>query len=345
MVIGNLSSQNEILSMRANGIHIYRIFLPIVVTSLVLSGVTFFIADKMIPFTANQYRKVYSYVIKKMPSLELESYTSKQFGKIVISNGLIEGNTAYNVTIIDNNDPENSRVVTSDSATFELIDPSRFIYRITMKNPEILITDSDKSDSYSLAKASDLTLYFNLSSTANSYTSITPSQMSIKELKEELVNAERDKRELEQIKEESLLSSGKSIGNSVIDIESNTKDSISLFKSLKEETEDYKRSLSNKVSSFYYQYYMSELVKKIALSFACTCLVFIAFPLSFLRIKYGKLTGFGLSMLIACIYWFYLYFMHSVSISSVYSPVIFLWLPNLTVFSIGLFLIIRMAKK
>ena len=50
--------------------------------------------------------------------------------------------------------------------------------------------------------------------------------------------------------------------------------------------------------NFYSQYYKAELTKKFVLSAACFCLTLVTLPLSMLRVKHGKLTGFAISLLI-----------------------------------------------
>ena len=55
MVIGNLSSQNEILALRSSGVHVRNIFMPILIISLGFSAATLMIADRMIPYTTELY--------------------------------------------------------------------------------------------------------------------------------------------------------------------------------------------------------------------------------------------------------------------------------------------------
>ena len=111
-----------------------------------------------------------------------------------------------------------------------------------------------------------------------------------------------------------------------------------------EEASDLASARQAQGFSFYYQYYRSELQKKIALSLACTFLVFIAFPISFFRVRNGRLLGFALSMFVACGYWFFIYYMHVRAIQSPLHPAVFMWLPNLVVFAAGLVLLWRTRK-
>ncbi len=342
MVIGNLSSQNEVLALRSCGIHTGRIFVPIVGLSLLLSISTLFIADRMIPYTTERYRDLYAQVLERVPTLELESYSSTTFGNMVISNGLVDKNEVHDMLIFDDSDPNNSRVVFADKGSFSVVDIDRFIYRIDMENPQILATDSTSLGSYSLAKASSMTMYINLSSQTGANVNITPSQMSIRQLMT-LTNERREENDsLKAQKAEDVRRLSSSVAEELFSLEDGkTIDAGSLYRRVNDVVERQDR----RSFSFYFQYYRTELQKKIALSFACTFLVFIAFPISFFRVKNGRLLGFGLSMLIACMYWFLLYYMHTRAIMTSLHPAIFIWFPDALVFFIGVVLLLKLRKR
>ncbi len=342
MVIGNLSSQNEVLALRSCGIHTGRIFVPIVGISLLLSISTLFIADRMIPYTTERYRDLYAQVLERVPTLELESYSSTTFGNMVISNGLVDKNEVHDMLIFDDSDPNNSRVVFADKGSFSVVDIDRFIYRIDMDNPQILATDSTSLESYSLAKASSMTMYINLSSQTGANVNITPSQMSIRQLMT-LTNERREENDsLKAQKAEDVRRLTSSVAEELFSLEDGkTIDAGSLYRRVNDVVERQDR----RSFSFYFQYYRTELQKKIALSFACTFLVFIAFPISFFRVKNGRLLGFGLSMLIACMYWFLLYYMHTRAIMTSLHPAIFIWFPDALVFFIGVVLLLKLRKR
>ena len=342
MVIGNLSSQNEVLALRSCGIHTGRIFVPIVGISLLLSISTLFIADRMIPYTTERYRDLYAQVLERVPTLELESYSSTTFGNMVISNGLVDKNEVHDMLIFDDSDPNNSRVVFADKGSFSVVDIDRFIYRIDMENPHILATDSTSLESYSLAKASSMTMYINLSSQTGANVNITPSQMSIRQLMT-LTNERREENDsLKAQKAEDVRRLTSSVAEELFSLEDGkTIDAGSLYRRVNDVVERQDR----RSFSFYFQYYRTELQKKIALSFACTFLVFIAFPISFFRVKNGRLLGFGLSMLIACMYWFLLYYMHTRAIMTSLHPAIFIWFPDALVFFIGVVLLLKLRKR
>ncbi len=342
MVIGNLSSQNEVLALRSCGIHTGRIFVPIVGISLLLSVSTLFIADRMIPYTTERYRDLYAQVLERVPTLELGSYSSTTFGDMVISNGLVDKNEVHDILIFNDSDSSNSRIVFADKGSFSVVDIDRFIYRIDMENPQILATDSTSLESYSLAKASSMTMYINLSSQTGSNVNITPSQMSIRQLMALTDERREENDSLKAQKSEDVRRLTGSVSEELFNIdEGKSVDAASLYRKAYDVVERQER----RSFSFYFQYYRTELQKKIALSFACTFLVFIAFPISFFRVKNGRLLGFGLSMLIACMYWFLLYYMHTRAIMTSLHPAVFIWFPDALVFLVGVVLLLKLRRK
>ena len=341
MVIGNLSSQNEILALRSSGVHVKHIFRPILVVSLVLSAATLMIADWMIPYTTALYKELYAKILESMPTLELDSYSSTRFGKRVISNGLVEGNVLHDVMIFDDSDNSQSRVITATQGRITVLDIDRYLYQIDLDEPQILITDNSRVGEYSLAGASSMTLYLDLSSSASGNVNITPSQMSISQLRQAAQEKLAEQESIQLQRQNNISAAAQSLGETLFYMDRDKQPTIS---TVLREASNLQRSRELRGFSFYYQYYRSELQKKMALSLACTFLVFIAFPISFFRVKNGRLIGFGLSMFVACAYWFFIYFMHVKAISSALHPAVFLWAPDAVVFITGLILLWRTRK-
>ena len=340
MVIGNLSSQNEILALRSSGVHVRNIFMPILVISLGFSFATLMIADRMIPYTTELYKDLYAKILQSVPTLELDSYSSTRFGKRIISNGLVDGNTLYDVVIFDDTSSRESRVISASKGSITVIDINRYLYRIDLEDPEIMITDSSSLESYSLASASDMELYLDLSSNASGLVSITPSQMSIRQLQAAAQERLSEQQSIEKQRITNISYNAAKLGEVLMNVEESGS-GISSALNYSEDLADARRSQG---FSFYFQYYRSELQKKIALSLACTFLVFVAFPISFFRVRNGRLLGFALSMFVACAYWFFIYYMHVRAIQSALHPAVFMWLPNAVVFIAGIVMLWRTRK-
>ncbi len=345
MVIGNLSSQNEIIAMRATGIHTRRIFMPIVFLSVFISIGTLFIADRLIPYTAMEYRQLYAKMIQNTPTLELENYSSTQFGNRIISNGEVKDNVIYDVIIFDNEDSTDSRVITAESARISVIDIEKFLYRIELENPEIFITDSSSLDTFSVARAKHLELNIDLSSSGSIYSNISPSQMSLRLLRQNIADKLPEHLDSYKSHAQTLSEEYANLLNVVEEVGASKNPKTESFRDIEFFVKSVGKMRREIPYSFMYQYFGSEYQKKLALSLACTCLVFLAFPLSFVKVKYGRLFGFGLSMFFACIYWFVLYFCHMKAVTSGISPKILLWAPNVVILFVGLAMLIRLGRR
>ncbi len=342
MVIGNFSSQNEILALRSCGIHIKHVFRPILFISLFLSAGTLMIADWMIPYTTALYKDLYTDILQSLPTLQLDSYSSTRFGKRVISNGAVEGNVLYDVLIFDDSNSKESRVISASKGSITVLDIDRYLYRIDLENPEILITDSSSLESYSLAGANNMSLYLDLSENTSANVRITPSQMSMSQLKAAAEELKPEQESIENNRQSNISSEASSLAKSLFELENGSySGSATSIINKANWLRDYK---AQRGYSFYYKYYRSEYQKKIALSLACTFLVFIAFPISFFRVRNGRLIGFGLSMLVAVAYWFFIYYMHVMAISGHLHPAFYLWAPNALVFLVGAILLWRTRK-
>ncbi|MBR4426709.1 MAG: LptF/LptG family permease, partial [Spirochaetales bacterium] len=268
-------------------------------------------------------------------------YSSTRFGKRVISNGAVEGNIIHDVLVFDDTDSKESRVISATSGSIELLDINRYLYRLDLENPQILVTDSSALSTYSFASADSMSLYLDLSSSASGLVSITASQMSIGQLKEAVEERLSEQDSIQSQWQDEVGYLANDVAVTLYNLENGTDGDVRKALS---SASDLASTKAQKSFSFYYQYYRSELQKKIALSLACTFLVFIAFPISFFRVKSGRLIGFGISMFVAVAYWFFIYYMHVRAISSSLHPAFFLWAPNIVMFFIGLALILRMRK-
>ncbi len=346
MVTGNLSSSNEILAMRASGINAMRIFRPIILISFIFSFLTYLIADFLIPYSAEKYQELYSKILQNLPTVELDSYSSTTFGSRVVSNGAVEGNVIYDVVIFDNQDTSNSKVVSAKQATITLIDLERFIYKIELVDPQILITDSTSLKSYSLATAKEMIMYLSLQSNDSGVVSITASQMSLRQLQSAIENVRPENDAFKEQYFRQITFYATDLGPMLIDLEDKNieKEDIDL-NSITNLSKLLDSALSTSYVSYYFQYYRSEFFKKLALSFACTILVLVAFPVSFVRMKYGRLFGFFIAIIYAVFYWYFLYFMHYFAVYGVINPFYLLWLPNMVTLVMGLILLIRLGRK
>ena len=339
MVIGDLSGNNEILAIRSSGISLKHVFIPIIIISLAFSMLTFLTADKALPWSTKKYRELYTDLMRDLPTLELMANSTNTIANTVMVNKGVEGNTVHDIILFETSSARGGQILSAPKAEVSLYDLQSFIYQLELDNP--LILKSETQGGWALSKAESAQFFLNFSGQIASIASALPSQLSIKELQQNIqehkiaLQAE-NKRYQEKVQTLEL-----SLAELVDKAKTDAEVSVSHIEELEVQLKQLK---DQKPINFYYQYYRAELHKKYALSAACFMLVFLTFSLSFFRVKHGRLIGFGLSMLVAVVYWYLLFFAQMQIFSLSISPALLIWSPNLLMFFGGLLFLLHARR-
>ncbi len=345
MVLGDLGSTNELLAMRSSGIPSSKVFYPLMMISLILSAVTFFFADVVLPWSSVEYQNKLNDIMRDMPTFEIQPNSVNTIGNIVLSNGASSGNEIDEIMLIsDDSSAHQNRVVTSEKGYLTLVDENSYIYSLELESPEILITDPSDRASYGFSHADKAIFYLDFSSQIPALTSNAPMNLSSRDLisgiRDRQERVRNDRKYWNESRESSMLDLAQAMKDgergiiTVNDASRNAADAYSRYGIYGE----------NPPINFFSQYYKAELAKKFVLSAACFCLTLITLPLSMVRVKHGKLTGFAISLLIAVAYW-YMIFGVQLQIFSISSdPYLLMALPDIAIAAIAVALIIRFRK-
>lgn len=344
MVLGDLSSSNELLALRSLGLSRTRIYMPLVILSLIMSLCTFLISDVLQPYTSVIYRDKLAVLMAEMPTMEIESNGTNSVGNIILSNGRAEGNTIEDIVLITKDEKDYEKTVVSSRGELEIIDPVNFVYSLTLSEPELLIADVSNSSNYAFAESESASLYLDFSSQIPSLTSTSVVNLSSSELMETIeernIRQSDDRKEYYESREDRYESISSILKKAAVNgetlTESDVRDIESTLTSI-----GYLGSLP---VNFYGQYYKSELGKKFALSLACFVLTLLTLPLSAVRVKHGKLTGFAIAILIAVTYWYMLFAVQLLIFDITFDPYILIFLPDIVIALVAFILIFRNRK-
>lgn len=334
MVLGDMSSSNELLALRSLGISRLRIYLPLIRIALFLSLCTFLVSDVLQPYTSVIYRDKLALLMAEMPTMEIESNSTNSIGNVILSNGKADGDTIEDIVLITKDEKDYDKTVVSRKGKVEIIDTANFVYALTLENPEVLISDVSSASNFSFIESESATLYLDFSSQIPSLTSTSPVNLS----SSELVSVIRDRNNKEKEDrssywcdiEDKLLSI-----NSILDKHTLGEDDVNRINDIYGNI-----ALQGKEPvNFYGQYYKSELTKKYALSLACFVLTLLTLPLSNIRVKYGKLTGFAISILVAVIYWYMLFAAQLFIFDITFEPYILILAPDIIIALIALIML------
>ena len=344
MVLGDLSSSNELLALRSLGLPRLRIYMPLIVLSLITSLCTFLISDVLQPYTSVIYRDKLAVLMAEMPTMEIESNGTNSVGNIILSNGRAEGNTIEDIVLFTKDDADYEKTVISESGELEIIDSVNFVYSLTLESPEILISDVSDAETYAFATSTSASLYLDFSSQIPSLTSSSAVNLSSAELIETIeernTKQNSDRKDYYEEKEDRFLSISSIVKNAF-------EEGSALTGADEEEIASTISSISYLGTvpvNFYGQYYKSELGKKFALSTACFILTLLTLPLSTVRVKHGKLTGFAIAILIAVAYWYMLFAVQLLIFDITFDPYVLILLPDILIFILAIILIYRNRK-
>ena len=343
MVLGDMASSNELLAMKSLGISSYRVYAPLVIASVVLSVMTFITADVLQPYTSVIYRDKLAVLMAEMPTMEIESNTINSVGNIMLSNGKAEGSVIEDLLLISKDEEKYNKSVYSSKGEMTIVDPVSFVYSLDLDKPSILLTSRDEINTYAYAMAEKGRIYLDFSSQVPSLTSSSPVNLSSKDLlstikeRDNIQNNDRSyyykEKENTYFKLSSLI---EELGKKSVDDEY----IVSTIDQINKE-DGY---LGDLPVNFYGQYYKSELTKKIALSIACTVLTLITLPLSNVRVRHGKLTGFAVAIVVAVSYWYMLFGAQLMIFNITTSPYFLILAPDILITLIAFILLFIYRK-
>lgn len=337
MLLGDLSSKNELMAIKAIGIPSTKIFSTLILFSILLSIVTYFIADFLLPYSAVRYQSLFSKMIADIPTFELDANSSNEIGDLILSVDQIDDNNLYNILISDEkNNTKFKKSMFSKNAELKIKDSDNYIYELLLNDVNLVMTEKNTLNS-SYIKGDRAHYYLDFSNNIPFVSSIPPSSLSSKDLlyliedsyqnkiindtkyikeKNELIN------EIYRLEKEFLATDTKSVLDEIRYLE----DDLSLY--------------SYPPNNLFYRYYSSELNKKFALSFASFFLVLVSLPVATLKIKHGRLYGFSISLTLAVIYWYLLFTAQLFIFRINFDTGLLVWIPNLFMLIIGIFMLI-----
>ena len=304
MILGDLGASNELMALRSSGIALYRVYRVLIFCSVFLSIFTYYISDYLMPLSSRVYQQRLGEVMRQLPTFELSPDSTNTIADVVMRNGEVSGSTVSDILLFTTEDSP-YMTISSPEGSLELIDSTRFIYELNLASPQILMTEDDISRAVS-AKGDSASVFLDFSSQVPSLTDTNPSNLSNSELWPLMMSRKeiRDEnvRRFHEQREESLMSLAGNLKRiESIDVYHR------LYEDLEVDTEYLNRLGEDEPVQFYYQYYSAEFNKKFALAFGCIALTVVTLPLSLIKIRHGRLVGFGLSLLIAVSYWYILF--------------------------------------
>src|SRR5208283_1976100 len=102
LTFGHMSAENEILAMRASGIHLHRLLTPLIFTGLTLCLMVYILNDRIIPYSFEAQSRILQETGSQDPSAMLEPGSFiNAFDKYIIFVYRMDGDLLYGVRIYE----------------------------------------------------------------------------------------------------------------------------------------------------------------------------------------------------------------------------------------------------
>ena len=341
MTIGRLTSDNEILVMLSSGLSYKNVFLPAITVGIVISILSFFTNDVLLPAGTIQFGKLWHNILFSTPALEMEANSVKKFRDTIIVTGGVTGNAIDNVIILDKTADGERRVIMAGSA--ELKDGGNQGLSLELDRAFFHSSKEIIREDYDYARTDSMSYWVSNEDIIEDYSSITPREMSSRDVKTAIqkkkidlgarVNDRKNKVAVHAVALENILRAGphgeawsrKAANLSNLNRENQALDAIKRDRSL--------------------LVYIIEYYRKFSVPFGAFFFVFLAVSLGLMAKKSGQTVGFIFGVIISVVYWTMLFFGQTMGMRLGTSPFWSMWFPNILSLGIGLILAVIRIRK
>lgn len=131
MTMGNFGEKYELVAMKAGGISINRIMMPMAFVALLLTGVAFYFSNDVLPVAMHRYRQTLYDIQRKKPAVSIrpsEYYTEIDGYVIRINKKEKDGRTMGDIIIYDHSDGINrTNVIVADHGFMQTTPDDRYL--------------------------------------------------------------------------------------------------------------------------------------------------------------------------------------------------------------------------
>jgi len=341
MAIGRMNTDNEILLIRLSGLSYSTIFLPLIILGILISFISFFANDVLLPAGTLEFGKLYRKLLFSSPAIELESNSVKRFKDTVLITGEVFDKSIDKLLILDRTTSGERRVILADKATLE--NELNSLLSLKLDNAFIHTSTENTRMNYDYALSGQLRYALLQSDIMQAISSPGPREMASKDVAKEIKNKTVDLKKNAAIRMQRAYKAAAELElilrNGQASMDWNKKQTnLDLLQ--REKYSSYEILNDRTLRVYKLEYY-----KKFSIPFGALSFVFLATPLGLFAKKSGQTVGFALGLIIAVLYWALLIGGQTLGVRLGYSPFWAMWLPNISIFFIGLALTFWRLKR
>lgn len=313
LVFGQLSAENEITALKASGINIFRIILAPIILSLILTGVCIFINDVLLPYCHFELRKLKYQISTESPEALLEAgVLIDYFDDYLIYIDEIEGKNMSKVSIQQSTKDEPTRFIKAESGTFSVSPEKK---AIVLKLNNVIVEQQSKEKP--TGKDNEGVPNF-----IHAQMGMVPVELKLDD--EDAISGRR--KYTKRLKDYSIRELKNMIGEKKVEMK---------------DSGPYERNEARKEISKM----LTEINTRLSLAFSCLGLLFIGVSLGIRTHRSEKTVGIPISLTLFAIHYGFTLFGKALEKKPVFHPEIIVWLPDICLGILGLYLIYKIAYK
>lgn len=358
MAFGRMTSDMEVLAIKSSGIHLMQILRPVLISSVLLASFLVWFNNEVLPDANHKARILMSDIRVMRPTLSIRSnvFLSDIPGYVILISDIDHTTSRIkDVTIFDQKDPQNPRLILAEGGKLEYLENGNVLsfqleegethepvkgegnkwQWVQFEKQTVNIRDVDRSlqrTSSEYRGDRELSSEAMLEETRKWQENIDRTQRAVSrrietEVRRLLYGETRDKPAEEEM-----------FYRKAINLAYQQASQMSRFLDQSIKSRDRTEKMKNT--------YLLEVHKKYSLPAACIVFILIGAPLGILARKGGMSVSIGISIGLFIIYWAFLIGGEELSDRGFISPVVAMWSANVLIAAVGLVLLYKvMAEK
>jgi lipopolysaccharide export system permease protein len=317
MAFGRLSGDNEVIALKSSGIGLYRLAVPVLAASLLLSAGMYFFDDLVVPASNFRFRELLFYVTTARPDLELkERVFLKDFPGYEVYIGKIDPATGrlHEITIFHEKEGTLDSIIIAREG--EVV-PSEGIAQLTLRLYDGEMHKSDPEEPGKYRRLSFQEQLVNLpfgKILEGAVIAKTDTEMSGRELKLAVRKLDEGTAMLDKLGPSTYIA--------------------------EKHREEQRQGLIRRRDVFLVEFY-----KKGALPLACAAFVLIGVPMGVVTRRSGKGANFGISIIFFLVYYVLLLGGESFGDRGILPAWFAVWIPNVVMGVLGIYLLYKAANE
>lgn len=353
MAFGALSSQNEITAMKASGVSLYRMMMPVLLAAMLITYLAIEFNNKILPEANHKAKTLMIDIRKKKPTLTLNSglFSQEVSGySILVRKTFEHSNDLEGITIYDYTNPSATVVITAQKGAISFTQDFRKLI-MDLEDGEIHQKDAEDESQYRRIRFLKHRILMATEGFALERSADGTFQRGDRELSAQAMRLIVDslKNINDNLIKESIALSINSF-NKVFQGQKIKIDSVQKIQTAFNEARFQLGNIENQLSIINYNRdrideYLVEIYKKYSIPFACMVFVLIGAPLGIISRRGGFGIAATLSLGFFVLYWSSLIGGEKLADRNLISPWFGMWAANIILGILGIYLTLRMGRE